>query len=117
MTTQSDGTPARSGRRRVIASLSLIIAAALGAVIVDAPAASANPPVHSPVSNTPEMWAPYLDGATAFTMAANVNLTISCYLTGDSVTGPYGSENVWDMVSGGSDMSVMPGTFVPDAYI
>jgi hypothetical protein len=47
----------------------------------------------------------------------DTEITISCHLPGDTVTGPYESENGWDMVSGSPDVQVDTGTFVPDAYI
>jgi uncharacterized protein YraI len=70
------------------------------------------------VAGAPESWGPYQSSTSGHLTYNEFNVTISCYLTGDSVTGPYGSENVWDelsggMVSGGTGFQI--GTFVPDA--
>jgi uncharacterized protein YraI len=97
------------------------VVGALGATTLDTPAALADPTVHTLVEGTPEAWAPYVS-STSNNLHRNTYITISCYLTGDTVTGPYGSENVWDLVSGGSPAGgsggdVETGTFVPDADI
>jgi hypothetical protein len=47
-------------------------------------------------SSTPESWAPYLSSTSGAYTLAGAQLDIHCYLTGDSVTGPYGTENIWD---------------------
>jgi hypothetical protein len=39
--------------------------------------------------------------ATGPTHAANSSLTIVCYVTGQSITGPYGAESIWDFASDG----------------
>lgn len=104
---------ARAGRAQALAAVGLLISGALGVGVLEAPAASADPNVHTIVQSTPESWAPYLS-STWSDLAINDPITISCYLTGDTVTGPYGSENVWDMVSGGYGAS---GYLVPDADV
>lgn len=111
----------RSARLGWVRRAAVVLAAALSAVVLNASAANADPTVHALVNNTPEAWAPYLS-STSDHLNANQNITISCYLIGDTVTGPYGSENVWDLVSGGSPSranggNVDSGTFVPDADI
>ncbi|GAB2979125.1 hypothetical protein GCM10027076_16010 [Nocardioides montaniterrae] len=45
--------------------------------------------------------------------AANSGMTIWCYVTGDSIKGPYGTENIWDFTTDGyyySDAWVYTGT-------
>jgi uncharacterized protein YraI len=74
--------------------------------------------VHTLVAHAPEAWAPYLASPSGHLTYSDFNITISCYLTGDTATGPYGSENVWDEVSGGEvsgGTGLQVGTFVPDA--
>lgn len=102
----------RSHRPRALAVAAAVLLATLAGVIVQAPGASADPTVHTIVEGTAEAWAPYTS-ATSGHLHNNVTITIACYLTGDSVTGPYGAETVWDLVSGGS--GAQTGTFVPDA--
>jgi uncharacterized protein YraI len=116
MTIQQHETPARNRRARTLGALSVLIAGVISAVVMNAPAAMADPTVHTLGTGADEYWAPYQSN-TIFSgfINANTNITISCYLTGDSVTGPYGAENVWDLVSGGSGVQV--GSFVPDADI
>jgi len=121
MNIQSHKPNARSRRTRVLAAVFLLIAATLSVTVLDAPLAHADPAAYTLENNTPEAWAPYL-ASTSNYLHANTNITISCYLTGDTVTGPYGSENVWDLVSGGSPLGnsggdVETGTFVPDADV
>jgi len=107
-----------SRRPRVLAAAALALAGALGVTIVSTPAARADASVYTLVQNTPESWGPYWnDSGFVGSIDADTAITISCYLTGDTVSGPYGSENVWDMVSGSPDAQLDTGTFVPDAYI
>jgi hypothetical protein len=108
----------RARRARVLAAASLIVIGSVSAAVLDSPAARADPTVHTIVQGAPQAWAPYLSGtSTATDLPINANLTISCYVTGDSVTGPYGAENVWDLVSGGSASQTLAGTFIPDADV
>jgi uncharacterized protein YraI len=103
----------------VLAAVGLLIIGALSATVLDTPAARADTTVYTIAESTPESWAPYLASTTDH-LPVDTDITISCYLTGDTVTGLYGSENVWDEVSGGSGANsadVETGTFVPDADV
>jgi uncharacterized protein YraI len=121
---------ARSRRAQALAIVGVIIIGSLSAAVLNTPAASAapavaaivhpdiDPNVHTLVAGAPEAWAPYLSNPSGHLTDNDFNITISCYLTGDSVTGPYGAENVWDEVSGGEvsgGTGLQVGTFVPDA--
>jgi hypothetical protein len=90
----------------------LVITGALGAIVTESPAARADAGVHTIVDSAPIATAPYMSDQYASLGSSGENLTISCYVTGDSVSGPYGAENVWDEVTGGVSV---PGDFVPDA--
>jgi hypothetical protein len=112
---------ARSRQTQALAATVLLVMGAFSVSLLNSPAAHADPTVHTIVEGTPEAWAPYLSSKSN-NLHINTNITISCYLTGDTVNGPYGSENVWDLVSGGSPAGgsggdVETGTFVPDADI
>jgi len=101
---------------RKLATLGAIVIGAFGFFAVNAPTASADPTVHTLAAHTPESWAPHLSDEANTILRSGTNITISCYMTGDTVTGRYGSENVWDLISGGPS-SVGIGMFVPDADI
>lgn len=110
-----------SRRTRTLAAVAVIIAGTLGTAVMDSPAALADPTVHTLVPDVDESWGPYLNSVIGEILGENSNITISCYVTGQSVTGPYGAENVWDEVTGGIDAQngsyVETGVFVPDADI
>ncbi len=112
---------ARNRPARVLAAIGLTIVATFSGIALAPAAANAlDPNVQTLVAGTPESWAPYLSSTSGSLTFANFNITISCYLTGDTVTGPYGPENVWDEVSGGrvsGGTGLEVGTFVPDADI
>lgn len=91
-----------------------LLLATLAGVTMQAQEANADPTVRTLVEGTPEAWAPYASAVSGH-LHNNVTITISCYLSGDSISGPYGAETVWDLVSGGS--GAQTGTFVPDADI
>jgi uncharacterized protein YraI len=105
----------RTRRARALAIVGLVITGSLTAAVVNSPAARADATVHTLVLAS-MAYAPY-QGSESGGIAANVGFTISCYVTGDSVTGPYGSENVWDLISGGNPGYVSVGLFVPDADV
>ena len=120
MTTKPRRPRTRSRRAQALATIGLIIIGSLSAAVLNTPDALADPTAHT-LQSTPESWAPYTS-STSNNLPANTNITISCYLTGDTVTGQYGSENVWDLLSGGSPIGtsggdVETGTFVPDADV
>lgn len=113
----------RAGWRHMwaLTAVFLLIAGAFSANLLGAPAAHADPTVRVLANGTPEAWAPYLS-ATSDHLGLNQSVSISCYLTGDSVSGAYGTENVWDLISGGGPTraqggDVDTGTFVPDADV
>lgn len=43
------------------------------------------------------------------TLALDVRVPIYCQMPGETVTGPYGTSNIWD--------NIAPGEFVADAYV
>lgn len=106
---------------RTFSALVVMTAGVVGVSIPIANTASADVAVHTiAAGGTPQAWSPHLadQGPSPYQPLANgTNLTISCYMTGDTVTGPYGSENVWDLISGSSPYPIVTGTFVPDADI
>lgn len=108
-------------RTRMLAAAGVIIMGTLSATVMDSPAALADPTVHTLVANVTESWGPNTSSEIGEIQGENSNITISCYVTGQTVTGHYGSENVWDLVSGGIDAQngsyVETGVFVPDALI
>jgi len=116
MTIQVYKPRARKRYTRMLATLGTIVIGALGAVAVNARAASADPTVHTLVANTPESWAPHVSDEANTIGPSGTHLTISCYMSGDTVAGPYGPEKAWDLISGGPS-NVWKGMFVPDADI
>lgn len=109
--------PKAKGRRAgALGAVALLVTGVLGVGALNATSASADTLVHAIVESTPESWAPNV-ASTSGHLHNQTPITISCYLTGDTVSGPYGSENVWDFVSGGSAPEVQAGTFVPDADV
>jgi uncharacterized protein YraI len=107
---------ARSRRTQALGTCGLLIAATLGVGLLHATSASADPLVHVIAEGAPESWAPDVASRTN-SLHNTTPISISCYLTGETVSGPYGSENVWDLISGGAAPEVQTGTFVPDADI
>lgn len=97
----------RTRLTRVLTALALTVGA-LGIGVLGATAASADATVQTLVK-TPMSWGPYLSSPYG-SIDPGLSFTIKCYVTGDTVSGPYGSENVWDMESVGGD-------FVPDADV
>jgi uncharacterized protein YraI len=109
---------ARSRRTWALAAATVMTIGAFSASPLDTTAAYADPTAYTLIQNTPESWGPNWNYSSFVgSIDVDTEITISCYLTGDTVTGPYGSENVWDMVSGSPDVQLDTGTFVPDAYI
>ncbi|MFC0438093.1 hypothetical protein [Kutzneria buriramensis] len=106
-----------SGRLvRPLLAVVVAVAGTVGIGMVAAPAASADPVATVLVSQPLQSWAPRTAGRVpGGAIGHNSTITISCYLTGDAVTGPYGTENIWDLVSGGQ--GTQPGVFVPDAQL
>ena len=92
MTIQVYKPRARKRYTRMLATLGTIVIGALGAVAVNARAASADPTVHTLVANTPESWAPHVSDEANTIGPSGTHLTISCYMSGDTVAGPYGPE-------------------------
>lgn len=104
---------------RALTSVVVLASATLSAGLLSASAAHADVAVHTIVPNVTEAWGPYQSSVIGEIIDNGSNITISCYVTGQSVSGPYGTENVWDEVSGGTDLnsgaSVETGVFAPDA--
>jgi uncharacterized protein YraI len=101
---------ALSRRARVLSAILLLAA---GAVAASATAASADPLVYTLVQ-TPETYGPSLSSQGG-ALPAGASFDISCYVTGQTVSGPDGSENIWDLTdSSPYDYSV---GFVPDADV
>jgi uncharacterized protein YraI len=50
------------------------------------------------------------------TEASGVKLEIQCYRTGPTVSGPYGSENIWDALTVGYFDGGLP-AWIPDALV
>ncbi|WP_333771793.1 hypothetical protein [Streptomyces sp. IBSBF 2435] len=95
---------------RTLAAAGVLVTGSLTAGILSTTTASAAA-VHTIVDYTPVAMAPY-NSSTTYGLNNGTDIWISCYLIGDTVSGPYGSENVWDMLSVGD-----PGHFVPDADV
>lgn len=102
-------------RARTLAAAGLLILGAIGTGTLDATAASAETLVNTLQVNVPESLAPYLSSTVQnIPDTTTVGVEITCYVTGETVNGPLGSEDIWDLVSSvGPD--VADGTFVPDA--
>jgi uncharacterized protein YraI len=115
MTDQPRRPRSRSRRTRILAAVGLLFGGTLGVGVLNATTASADAGAHTIVDFTTEASGPYLTSGRIL-IGSGIDITISCYVTGQSVTGPYGSENVWDLVSGGP-AGVETGAFVPDAQI
>src|SRR5579884_3026001 len=105
-----------SGRTaRTLSALALTLAA-VGAGVAGATSASADATVHT-IAQATTAYAPYLSSQDGG-MAANIYFSISCYLTGDNVSGPYGTENVWDLISSPYGTPyVNSGPFIPDGDV
>jgi hypothetical protein len=85
------------------------------------PAARADASVYT-LADTAEYWGPSTNSASLMESPAgwlddDEGIFISCYVTGQYVSGPDGSEDVWDMVTGAPYNSVQTGGFVPDALV
>jgi uncharacterized protein YraI len=91
-------------RTRTLAAAVLLLAGALG---VSLPSASAAQPRTTAsgttlVANLALDWGPNTDSPTGGTIAdAGSSVYIQCYATGQSVSGPYGTENIWDYAGPG----------------
>jgi len=110
----------RTRRTRVLAVIGLVIIGAFTTVL-RTPAARADASVYT-VQGTAEYWGPSTNAAgimqgTGSYISDNEGIFISCYVTGQTVSGPYGSENVWDKVTGAPYDVVQTGGFVPDAIV
>ncbi len=99
-----------SVRVRALATAGAVLVGSLAAGVLIAPAAHADPTVRA-LTDINSRWAPYNTASPYGSYYYNnQTFTISCYVTGDAVGGPYGTETIWDMVSGSGD-------FVPDALV
>ena len=117
MTTQLHKLTASSPLIRVLAAFALLLGA-LTVGVFGATGASADASVYALPGGAPESYAPYVASEPYNgDIPAGYSFTISCYLTGDTVTGEYGSENVWDLVSSSTPGYIMYGGFVPDADV
>lgn len=100
-------------RRRSRASLAAAGAVILGCSAVTtlmAPAAHADP-IARALTDLTSRTAPYNTAAENFSYySSGDTFAINCYVYGDAVGGPYGTETTWDMISGSGD-------FVPDALV
>lgn len=106
-----------SGRLARLLTAVVLFVGTLGASVAGATVASADASVYTLSSGAPESYGPYL-GSKDGGVGPGIGFTISCYLTGDSVTGQYGTENIWDEVSTTNNAGyVMYGGFVPDADV
>ncbi|MGW5355220.1 hypothetical protein ACWERV_32465 [Streptomyces sp. NPDC004031] len=116
MTLRSHIRP-RLRRLRALGTSALLVAGALGTGVLGATAAHADATATMTGYDVPEALAPYRS-STVETIPAYLDLAfdITCYVTGETVSGTYGASNIWDMVS-----SVGPyganGTFIPDALV
>jgi len=115
MTTQLHKPWARTRRARALAAASLLAIAALGTGILNATTASADAGAYTLVLDVPEALAPYVSSEIDTIYPQDSEISISCYVTGDTVSGQYGPSNVWDLVSGGT--YAIDGEFVPDADV
>jgi hypothetical protein len=111
----------RTRRARVLAVTGLLIIGTISATVLRSPAAHADASVY-PLVSTAEYWGPSTNTASIIQgdngyVQDDEGIYISCYVTGQTVSGPYGSENVWDEVSGAPYNQVATGGFVPDALI
>jgi hypothetical protein len=111
----------RTRRARVLAVVGLVIIGAFSATVLRTPAARADASVYT-LQDAAEYWGPstnvsgIIQGASGY-LSTGEGIFISCYVTGETVSGLYGSENVWDEVSGAPYDQVATGGFVPDAYV
>lgn len=110
----------RTRRTRVLAVIGLVIIGAFTTVL-RTPAARADASVYT-VQGTAEYWGPstnaagIMQGAGSY-ISDDEAIFISCYVIGQTVSGPYGSENAWDKVTGAPYDVVQTGGFVPDAIV
>jgi hypothetical protein len=111
----------RTRRARVLAVTGLVIIGIFSTTVVRTSAAHADASVYT-LENTAEYYGPsmnpagILQGAGSY-ISDDEGIFISCYVTGQSVSGPYGSEDVWDKVTGAPYNVVQTGGFVPDAIV
>lgn len=116
MTLRSHIRPRLRGLR-ALGTAALLVAGALGTGVLGATAAHADATATMYGYDVPEALAPYRS-STVDTVPAGLGLAfdITCYVTGESVSGGYGASNIWDMVR-----SVGPygdnGAFIPDALV
>lgn len=111
----------RTRRARVLAVVGLVIIGTFSTTVVRTPTAHAEASVYA-LQDTAEYWGPSLNASGAIQDAGGYinddeGIFISCYVTGQTVSGHFGSENVWDEVSGAPYNQVATGGFVPDAYV
>jgi uncharacterized protein YraI len=102
------------GLSRRARALAVVFMLAAGAVTASAATAKADPFVYTVAQSTPEAYGPYL-ASQADALPKGASFNISCYVTGQTVSGPYGSENVWDLVD--SNPYEYGVNFVPDADV
>lgn len=111
----------RARRARVLAVIGLVIIGTFSATVLRTPTARADASVYT-VQGTAEYWGPSTNAAGIMQGAGSYinddeGIFISCYVIGQTVSGPYGSENVWDKVTGAPYDVVQTGGFVPDAIV
>ena len=107
----------RKPRARTLAAAGLLVLTTLSTGVLTATTASADVSVHTIADSTPESLAPYVSSEIDTIPYEPTVISISCYLTGDTVDGPDGPEDIWDLVSSGGPVYVQAGTFVPDADV
>ena len=111
----------RRPRARTLLAALLLVIGALSAGFMGATSANADVSVHTLQTDVIEAWGPYTSSDIGEILGSDSNITISCYVIGQSVSGEFGSETVWDEVTGGVDSSdgayVETGVFVPDADV
>jgi hypothetical protein len=111
----------RTRRARVLAITGLVIIGTFTTAVLHTPVARADASVYT-LEDTAEYWGPSTNAAGIMQgggsyINTDEGIFISCYVTGQTVSGPYGSENVWDEVSGAPYNVVQTGGFVPDAIV
>ncbi len=102
--------PVWKQRAKALIAAGAVLLGTLTASALAAPAAHADPTVRA-LTDINSRWAPYNTASPyGYYYSNNSTFAISCYVTGDAVGGPYGTETTWDMVTGDGD-------FVPDALV
>jgi uncharacterized protein YraI len=111
----------RMRRARILAVIGLIVIGTFSTAVLHTPTAHAAT-AYDVMEDTAEYWGPSMNSASVVQGSGSYindaeGIYISCYVTGQTVSGQYGSEDVWDEVSGAPYNTVAVGGFVPDAYV